>query len=515
MNKLKQFDQLQNPILGINKNLDVVYYNFNAVTFFKTPPRILKSGIKISDLFFWNDAKLDKFFETESWGETHISQEVEIFLKKSPESAFYVILKLFSCGKDAPFILELKDMSVEIGLYQKYKKQIFELKENHVQLLQADKLATLGELSANLSHEISNPLTISLGNLEVAQDLLKPSMDKSSFDFISRCVQDAKDGLDRINEIIMNMKKYLHKGQDQREYVDLAAVAQKALDLLLSSSESLGIKVETNFEPNVVGFINASKIGQVMVNLIKNAQAALSNIDSEEKRIWINVSKNDKDNSLTLAVYDNGPGVPEADRENIFNPFFTTKDIGEGTGLGLSITRKFIDSHGGTIQYTVSPAGGGGFVVELPGVEISSYTFNDHYLAGMESRPGVKIMAVDNEPQVLNVLGHIFENERLGGKDIVFLGSTSGPDALKLLEKIEVDCIFVDYNMPRMNGGQFVQELRKTDQQTPIIFISGQSDDVLSTELLTKLKVLGLVGKPFSKEGIFKYLNSIILDDEA
>src|SRR5690606_27361382 len=156
-----------------------------------------------------------------------------------------------------------------------------------------------------------------------------------------------------------------------------------------------------------------------------------------------------KDNFVIIKVSDNGPGIPKEISEDIFSPFFTTKDVGEGTGLGLSICKKIVESHQGELSFTSEQGKGTTFIVKLPIIEVSSYTQSE-YLMQQKNRDGKRILVVDNEVQVLNILHTFIEEE-----GHVFIGSTNGNEALRFLDNINIDLIITDFTMPQMNGTEF------------------------------------------------------------
>ena len=221
---------------------------------------------------------------------------------------------------------------------------VTELKKAEAQLIHSLKLASLGEMSAGIAHEINNPLAIISGSIGLLSKFYDdPEKLASKVDII-------KKSCDRIARIVGGLKKYSRSGdQANKQYCELSKIIEDTLILteMKSKRESTNVMVDCKSRSSVLCV--EVEIEQILVNLVGNAIDAVK--DQMEK--WVKVALFDDAESVVLQVTDSGPGIPEHVRGKIFEPFFTTKAVGEGTGLGLSITKGILDDHHATI--TVLP----------------------------------------------------------------------------------------------------------------------------------------------------------------
>src|SRR5213595_2946939 len=236
-----------------------------------------------------------------------------------------------------------------------------ELRDKQEQLVQAGKLATLGELTTGVAHELNNPLNntgLFVGN---AIDLIELGMtDKGQ---IVRELRQAMQQVRKATEIISHLRTFGRAAPVSREPIPLRQVIERALSLMQQQLRLREINVTVELgseEPVVVG--NPIQLEQVFINLLTNARDAVA--DSPRKAIRISASVDAEVVELVFA--DTGHGIPTGLDRRIFDPFFTTKDVGKGTGLGLSITYGIIKEHGGTISVVSPPGEGATFLIQLP-----------------------------------------------------------------------------------------------------------------------------------------------------
>ena len=209
------------------------------------------------------------------------------------------------------------------------------------------RLATLGEMSAVLAHEIKNPLASLKGNAQLLSQMLAkalPEGDKPRTK-AERVVEETI----RLEKLTNDLLRFVKTGGIQREKVDPAAVVREA-----AASVNVDVVVSTESAPKTWS-LDAARIREVVINLVDNAVAAGPPVE-------VRVSKRDK--QLVIEVEDRGPGVPEEDREKIFEPFHTGKT--QGTGLGLAVARRVVELHEGTLAVHESPNGGALFRAEIP-----------------------------------------------------------------------------------------------------------------------------------------------------
>lgn len=263
------------------------------------------------------------------------------------------------------------------------EKTLQDLRQAQQQLVQAEKMASLGELTAGIAHEIQNPLNFVNNFSEVSQELIdemKAEMANGNYQDAEQLAIDVKENLNKIHHhgkradaIVKGMLQHSRTSSGKKEPTDINALCDEYLRLayhgLRAKDKSFNAKFETKLDPQV-GFIDIipQDIGRVLLNLINNAFYA---VDERKKKGEANYeamvvieTKKLKD-MVSISVKDNGMGIPDAIKEKIFQPFFTTKPTGQGTGLGLSLSYDIVKVHGGELKVETKEGEGTKFVVSL------------------------------------------------------------------------------------------------------------------------------------------------------
>src|SRR6267378_4218541 len=236
-----------------------------------------------------------------------------------------------------------------------------ELRDKQEQLVQAGKLATLGELTTGVAHELNNPLNntgLFVGNAIDFIELGVP--DKGP---IVRELRHALQQVAKATEIISHLRTFGRAAPVSREPISVKQVIDRALALTREQLRlrQIEVMVDLGSEETVV-MANPIQLEQVFINLLTNARDAVA--DSPRKAIRISSSVGPA--AVEVAFADSGAGIPPGLEQRIFDPFFTTKEVGKGTGLGLSITYGIVKEHGGTISVTSRPGEGATFLLQLP-----------------------------------------------------------------------------------------------------------------------------------------------------
>jgi two-component system NtrC family sensor kinase len=251
------------------------------------------------------------------------------------------------------------------------------LKETQAQLIQNEKMASLGQLVAGIAHEINNPLAFVVNNLfivETGLDHLTPELEPhlsepalGKFRKTRARLAEMSAGLDRVKELVLNLRTFSRLDAAEFTTIDVVEAIESVL-LLLNHKLNGRIQVEKQYGPLRMLDCYAGRLHQVLMNLIANAidavesQAAVS--QAAEGRIVIATSHAPE--AFVISVRDTGAGIPEAIRSKIFDPFFTTKPVGQGTGLGLAISYGIVQDHSGAIQVQSQEGIGTEFVVTIP-----------------------------------------------------------------------------------------------------------------------------------------------------
>ena len=244
---------------------------------------------------------------------------------------------------------------------EEIKQREQELVEKQEQLVQAGKLATLGELTTGVAHELNNPLNnigLFLGN---SIDLIE--MGQIDTTRILRDLRGASQQVRKASEIISHLRTFGRAAPVGHESMAINQVIRRALSLMQEQFRIRQIAVELDLdsaEPPVNG--SPIQLEQVFINLLSNARDALT----DAPRKLIKISSAASDDVVIIIFSDTGPGIPKGLEERIFDPFFTTKEVGQGTGLGLSITYGILKDHKGTISLDTSVKDGATFRIKLP-----------------------------------------------------------------------------------------------------------------------------------------------------
>jgi two-component system, NtrC family, sensor kinase len=243
------------------------------------------------------------------------------------------------------------------------------LKETQAQLIQNEKMASLGQLVAGIAHEINNPLAFVVNNLFIVEsglDGLGPETERCLSEPSLLKLRKArtrlgemKQGLDRVKELVLDLRTFSRLDEGEFKTVDVVETIDAAL-LLMKHRLDGRIHVEKHYVAERMLCCSAGRLHQVLMNLIANAVDAIAG----DGKIVISTSQTPDD--FLISVRDDGAGIPEEIRSRIFDPFFTTKPVGQGTGLGLAISYGIIQDHGGSIEVQSEAGAGTEFIVRIP-----------------------------------------------------------------------------------------------------------------------------------------------------
>jgi C4-dicarboxylate-specific signal transduction histidine kinase len=243
---------------------------------------------------------------------------------------------------------------------QEMERREHELRDKQEQLVQAGKLATLGELTTGVAHELNNPLN-NIG-LYIGNIIDRVHLGKVDTDEVLNDLEKAMEQVQKATEIISHLRTFGRAASVTVERVDMDDVIERALSLMHEQLRLRAIEVELDLSPDqLVVLGNPIQLEQVFINLLTNARDALA--EAPERKIRIS-SRLDGD-EIQIVFADSGDGIPDQIQSRIFDPFFTTKEVGAGTGLGLSITYSIVKEHGGEIALA-PPARGAQFEITLP-----------------------------------------------------------------------------------------------------------------------------------------------------
>jgi signal transduction histidine kinase len=267
---------------------------------------------------------------------------------------------------------------------KKIEKAYHNLKATQAQLIQSEKMASLGELTAGIAHEIQNPLNFVNNFSEVNSELIdemEEEIAKGNFDEVKTLAKDIKENElkikhhgKRADEIVKGMLQHSRSSSGVKEPTDINALADEYLRLayhgLRAKDKTFNSKMETEFDESIGKiYIIPQDIGRVILNLITNAFYVVDEKKNKQPEGYepiVKVITKKIDDKIEVRVKDNGNGIPQKVLDKIFQPFFTTKPTGQGTGLGLSLSYDIVKSHGGELKVQTKEGEGSEFAIMLP-----------------------------------------------------------------------------------------------------------------------------------------------------
>ncbi len=359
----------------------------------------------------------------------------------------------------------------ELGhLTEAFNEMLEYIESTEAALRQQQKLEAIGTLASGVAHEINNPLTYILGNLEWLQFQLKDltvSLPPERREEIERAATQAVDGSIRVRDIVTGLNAFSRRQDDVAlSPVDVGAAADAAIRLAENEIRHAARLVKDYAGvPAVDG--HAGRLTQVFLNLIINALHAMAKGERQRNRLEIRIRL--LDGHVVASISDTGTGITPEALERVFDPFFTTKDVGKGTGLGLFLCRDMVLAMGGRIAVDTELGQGTTFSVWLP----PSQTVEQE-ARRTETQPaarhitGLRILVIDDEQAILDFL-----QRALSEHDVSV--TTRGAEAIRRCQTEPFDVILCDLMMPEVSGANVYEKLGEleTGLQQRMIFITG------------------------------------------
>jgi len=346
-----------------------------------------------------------------------------------------------------------------------------------------DRLASLGEMCAGIAHELNNRLVPIISYAEL---LMKRPLDGK----IAKMLASIYNSAMGCGEIIHALLDFARQRSPRKEIISINDVIEKTLSLFNYKLESSGINLIKELCPSLpLTVADPQQIEQVLVNIINNA------IQAMEKGGKLIIKTSSDKGIIAISITDTGCGIPENHIDRIFDPFFSTKEIGKGTGLGLSVSYGIIKAHGGEIHVSSREGQGTTFVIELPITLDTTPEKSPSPTSPPEPEPASsnnrKVLIIDDEQNILPVLQEILEME--GFKvDCV----SSATEALKMVSEKDYDVILTDIRMPGIDGCQFYRLMAEKSPKLKqrVVFMTG---DIVDHELGELKKFIATTGCPY------------------
>jgi two-component system NtrC family sensor kinase len=379
-------------------------------------------------------------------------------------------------------------------------EDVTEQQRLEAQIIQSDKMASIGQLVSGVAHELNNPLTSITGLAELL--LERPPHPELPREHL-RIIYDQAE---RAGRIVRNLLTFARKGVEEKTAVDLREVVARTSLLITYELQLHGIELESDLSPDAAVVLgDRYELQQVLLNLVTNAVQAVSGLAEEKpRRITLSTSRTE-DGKAVLRVRDSGPGVPDHLVPYLFTPFFTTKAPGEGTGLGLSLSYGLVKAHGGVLEYEAPPQGGAEFRVTLP-------LFQPEITKPVEAGPHGgngrsaerRILVVDEDPTVHRLLSALFTPEGHAVEAV-----RTGEQGLKLAREREYDLIIADVHAATGPAELFADALLDAFPGASSRLVIACSGEEEFTGLLAQHPV-HRVRKPFNLRDLKTVANEIL-----
>jgi signal transduction histidine kinase/CheY-like chemotaxis protein len=345
-------------------------------------------------------------------------------------------------------------------------------------------LASVGELSAGVAHEINNPLTGVIGYAELLMQEDVPEHIKNDLEII-------RDGAKRVADIVKGLLTFARQTKPERKLVDINQVLGVSVRLRAYELETGNIKVTAKLAPDLpLTIADPGQLQQVFLNLLINAEMEMKLAHGKGKLI---IKAEQLDNNIRISFKDDGPGIAKENLEKIFDPFFTTREIGKGTGLGLSICHGIVAEHGGRIWAESKLGKGATFIVELPVVTEEKPPRRTKVASKLQRATKGKILVVDDEPVVRRLLSQVLTAE---GHEVE--ATDDGKDALNRIKGNRYSLILLDMKLPGMSGSELYERIKEISESLAqrVVFITG---DVMGadTEAFLARTEVPYIHKPF------------------
>jgi signal transduction histidine kinase/ActR/RegA family two-component response regulator len=382
------------------------------------------------------------------------------------------------------------------------EKTVETLKTTQNQLIQSEKISGIGEFVAGVAHELNNPLTSVMGFAELLQQSEMPEQQRRYLEVIFKSAK-------RCQKIVSSLLSFARRHAPERKVVCLNEIAESAVEILRYQMRTSNIEVLTQLDPNLpLTEIDSHQMQQVFLNIINNARQAMEGQTTNGR---LRVTTESQDERVRVIFQDNGPGIPAENLKKIFNPFFTTKEVGKGTGLGLSLCYGIVSEHGGTITPHSKEGEGATFVIEIP-VARKPATAADKKAATQAipklSQEGVgkRVLVVDDEDTILQMI-----REALAINGYKVDVARDGETALRLLGQFHYDLALCDWKMPGLNGQQVYERLHERDPEMSqrLIFITGDVVNEKTQEFLQARNKVCL-SKPFTLGDFRSAINQVM-----
>lgn len=374
-------------------------------------------------------------------------------------------------------------------------------RREEMELLVADRMMSIGALAAGVAHDINNPLSYVLGNLDFLLGELPATLspDGVATADILEAAAEAREGAERVRRIVSDLRAFARADAGTTRNLDLVRVVESAINMAIVEVRHRA-RLERRLEPVPPLRANEARLGQLVLNLLLNAAQVMAGSTKEDN--LIEVATWEEDGLACLSVQDNGPGIPPEVLGRLFDPFFTTKPKGVGNGLGLAMAQAVVNELGGTIDVASEVGVGTRFEVRLPSSSRRSRLRAD----STEGSAPARVLVADDDPLVCGVLERQLVTD---GHAVDVVGS--GEAAVgRLAEADGYDVVVCDVSMPGLDGMQLCawMEAHRPELVARTIFLSGGVSSEVLRRFLNECEALN-VDKPFEPAAVSRLVGQL------
>jgi len=489
----RTFDAIRNPVLILDADLAIIKANAAALELLGNGTADEIAGRRCHELFSGSD-QLCRVCPAKIALENGTAQDLVVehsFLGKVFQVSCVPILE---DGELLGYVHTARDITIQRNLEQK--------------LVQAQKMEAIATLAGGIAHDFNNILGAILGNADLllykfpesgTGDLPMQGEPPTVKEITEHVIAIKRAGI-RAKDLVSQILAFSRQNIGSKKRIVITPVIKEGIKLLRSSLPAT-IDIQTEIGPEIGPIdIDPTQIHQVLMNLVTNAAQALGNTPGRITIILQELEAGPEEcrryhdlipgKYVVLSVSDTGHGIPDHLLKRVFDPFFTTRDVGEGTGMGLAVIHGIVVSHGGTIDVSSSDGEGTVFTLFFPRADKEEEGSVDA-VTNMP-RGNETILFVDDEEDIVRMRSRMLEY--LGYR--VF-SAASGQEALEIFrrEKGIIDLVITDQTMPKMTGLMLAEEIGKIDNRIPIVLCSGYSEAV-TTDEANRVGIRRFLAKP-------------------
>lgn len=384
-------------------------------------------------------------------------------------------------------------------------KDVTEIKEIQHQLLQSQKLESIGLMASGIAHDFNNILAAIIPNSE----LIKMTSPKNSENYYRAEIIE-KSAL-RASEIAQKLLTFTRNQELQKLPININKIIKESVDLVSNSLPDY-IDIKLNLQNDLYYIIaDSTQMQQVLMNMILNAKDAMPKggnitVTTTNHHIKQNFQQGSLDPGfyIKVTISDTGTGIPIEVLPKIFDPFFTTKEVGKGTGLGLSMVYGIVKNHGGTIFVNSKSDQGTQFEIIFPADKKSVPKEMEKELKyGIPQ--GLKVLIIDDEQYVRDILADIL---KYLGCEVIKANNGKNGIEIYSTEKTNIDFVIIDMRMPKMDGPSTISALKRINPDLKVVTTSGFDDQLV--EHKNGNNIIGFLPKPYSLKNVSKAFESFL-----